>query len=128
MNQCHRVVAITLLCTIATGRFAPAQQPAGYAVPASHNPLRPTTVIAATPHHVLEPPKVQRRVPAANEHHPDLPAPRAQLQTRATPIPNATRLPTWKAPFSYGHFGAAATRQWSHHRGHARSYTQWTLR
>jgi hypothetical protein len=49
-------------------------------------------------------------------------------QERAAAIPNANRVGVWKTPYSYGHFGASRNRQWSLHRGHKESYTQWTLR
>lgn len=47
---------------------------------------------------------------------------------RAVPIPNANRVPVWKTPYSYGHFGASRNRQWTLHNGHQETYTQWTLR
>ena len=47
---------------------------------------------------------------------------------RAVPIPNANRVPVWKTPYSYGHFGASRNRQWTLHNGHQETYTQWSLR
>jgi len=47
---------------------------------------------------------------------------------RAVPIPNANRVPMWKTPYSYGHFGASRNRQWTLHHGHQETYTQWSLR
>lgn len=52
----------------------------------------------------------------------------AEKMPRPTAIPGATRKPMWKTPYSYGHFGAARNRQWSHHRGHQQDYLQWTLK
>lgn len=52
----------------------------------------------------------------------------ADKMPRPVGIPGATRLPVWKTPYSYGHFGASRTRQWSLHRGHQQSFMQWTLR
>ncbi len=44
------------------------------------------------------------------------------------PIPAAVRQPVWKAPYSYGYFGAGRKRQWTLHYGFPQTYTQWTLR
>lgn len=52
----------------------------------------------------------------------------ANKQTRPVAIHQAVRAPVWKQPYSYGHFGAAHTRQWSLHHGHQQKYSQWTLR
>jgi len=52
----------------------------------------------------------------------------ADKMTPPPAIPQASRVPVWKTPYSYGHFGASRTRQWSFHRGHQEGYTQWTLR
>ena len=49
-------------------------------------------------------------------------------QEAAVAIPGANRMPVWKTPYSYGHFGASRNRQWTKHRGHQDSYLQWTLR
>jgi len=43
-------------------------------------------------------------------------------------IPEAIRVPVWKTPYSYGHFGAKRNRQWSLHNGHQQTSAQWTLR
>lgn len=52
----------------------------------------------------------------------------AEKMPRPVSIPGATRMPVWKTPYSYGHFGASRNRQWSLHHGHQHAYTQWTLR
>jgi len=52
----------------------------------------------------------------------------ANKQTRPVAIHQTVRAPVWKQPYSYGHFGAAHTRQWSLHHGHQQKYSQWTLR
>ena len=52
----------------------------------------------------------------------------ADKTPRPVAIDGAARTPVWKTPYSYGHFGASRTRQWSLHHGHQQSYTQWTLR
>ncbi len=62
-----------------------------------------------------------------SDHHPHLPI-LANNAGRPATIPDAQRTPLWKAPYSYGHFGAAPRRQWSLHHGHQQTYTQWSLR
>jgi hypothetical protein len=52
----------------------------------------------------------------------------ADKTTRPPAIPNANRVPVWKTPYSYGHFGAGRNRQWSLHHGYQQTYTQWSLR
>ncbi len=52
----------------------------------------------------------------------------ADKSPRPVAIAGAARVPVWKTPYSYGHFGASRTRQWSLHHGHQQTYTQWTLR
>ncbi len=52
----------------------------------------------------------------------------ANKTPRPVAIPDAVRVPVWKTPYSYGHFGASRNRQWSLHNGYQRTHTQWTLR
>lgn len=52
----------------------------------------------------------------------------ADKMSRPPAIPTANRMPVWKTPYSYGHFGATRNRQWSFHNGYQQTYTQWTLR
>lgn len=59
----------------------------------------------------------QRAIPSHADRTPSPP-----------PIPQASRAPVWKQPYSYGYFGAQHNRQWSVHHGHQRSHTQWTFR
>lgn len=44
------------------------------------------------------------------------------------PIPGATVAPRWKAPYSYGHFGAEPKRSWTRQYGYRDRYLQWSLR
>ncbi|TWT93647.1 hypothetical protein Pla100_41650 [Neorhodopirellula pilleata] len=44
------------------------------------------------------------------------------------PIPGATVEPRWKAPYSYGHFGAEGKRSWTRQYGYRDRYLQWSLR
>ena len=52
----------------------------------------------------------------------------ADKTPRPVAIPNANRVPVWKAPYSYGHFGASRNRHWSFHNGHQQTFSQWTFR
>ncbi|WP_404305202.1 hypothetical protein [Neorhodopirellula lusitana] len=44
------------------------------------------------------------------------------------PIPEATVAPRWKAPYSYGYFGAEGKRHWTRQHGYRDRYLQWSLR
>ena len=44
------------------------------------------------------------------------------------PIPGATVSPRWKAPYSYGYFGAEGKRSWTRQYGYRDRYLQWSLR
>lgn len=44
------------------------------------------------------------------------------------PIPGASVSPRWKAPYSYGHFGAEPKRHWTRQYGYRDRSLQWTLR
>lgn len=52
----------------------------------------------------------------------------ADKMSRPPAIPDANRIPVWKTPYSYGHFGATRNRQWSFHNGYQQTYSQWTRR
>lgn len=58
--------------------------------------------------------------------------PHAGLRRRIAPppamLPAANRSETWKAPYSYGYFGASGKRHWSLSHGYRDRYTQWDLR
>lgn len=43
-------------------------------------------------------------------------------------IPDASTVPRWKAPYAYGYFGAAGSRQWSRTNGYRDVYKRWTYR
>jgi hypothetical protein len=75
-------------------------------------------------------PQASQAPAASSSHHDKLKNQFLHADKREQPvaIPNANRVPVWKTPYSYGHFGASRNRQWSLHRGHQESYLQWTLR
>ena len=50
------------------------------------------------------------------------------IQPPAPLLPESNSRPIWKAPYSYGHFGASGTRHWSVHYGYRDRMTEWRLR
>ena len=63
------------------------------------------------------------------EKHPPMSSHRKRkLNPSPTTIPFAKESVGWKAPYSYGYFGATGKRQWSLHHGYRDRHTDWTLR
>ncbi|TWU33314.1 hypothetical protein [Novipirellula artificiosorum] len=60
------------------------------------------------------------------ETHPPHTSHRQRMTYPPATIPQAKESPTWKAPYSYGYFGAKTTPRWSQHHGYRDNYTQWT--
>lgn len=93
-------------------------------------------VPSGPPHLVLESPEKQASYAGYEPIEPyGRPAPRSLHERmhghhppHPTSIPDAARMPVWKQPYSYGHFGAPRHRQWHLQYGHQRTYTRWTLR
>lgn len=100
---------------------------AGYpAEPGSHTADRSAL---RRPHHLPEFPGVENDPSSAGPGY--LGAGTNWLRTRPGPrqmIPNAVVQPAWKAPYSYGYFGAQGKRQWTRQTGYRDRYQQWTLR
>lgn len=51
-----------------------------------------------------------------------------QVQAPVPLMPQSNVTPTWKSPYSYGHFGASGTRHWSVHHGYRDRMIEWRLR
>jgi len=150
-----KALAWTIAITSLLGSYVQGQESMGYLATdqqgyeTAYGPL----AVAAPPHFVLEPPKMRRHGHSGSLQgdvvtEPGLdPSPgeatqpgilphekvakhflHADKTPRSVPIPDATRAPLWKAPYSYGHFGASRNRQWTLHHGYRNAYTQWTLR
>lgn len=132
MNQ--PLQSLALLCNIAllvaVSTMASAQSPMPLADPPPvhsdagailyETPLHLTQM--GPPHFVIASPQIQAaQDPSARSLH-------GPKRSYPVELSGATRVPVWKQPYSYGHFGASHTRHWSLHHGHQRSYTQWTLR
>jgi hypothetical protein len=80
------------------------------------------------PHLVIESPEVRAAQDPTAWHGHGHPHAHGRKPPYPAAISGANRVPVWKQPYSYGHFGASHTRHWSLHHGHQRNYTQWTLR
>lgn len=85
------------------------------------------------PHSILRAPTTKRPTPhhAAGTRHSSNHPPHLSLHRRVVPppatLPSANRRETWKAPYSYGYFGASSKRHWTMHRGYRDRYTEWRL-
>jgi len=83
------------------------------------------------PHHVLVPTTGQSNPKSASRGHQqvldDLKHHRP-MQPPVAMLPESNRRPTWKTPYSYGHFGASGKRHWSLHNGYRDRVTEWRLR
>lgn len=66
---------------------------------------------------------------AADRHsqwlHPPFTSHQQRAQAPPAVLPGARQRHVWKAPYSYGYFGASAARHWSLHHGYRDRYTEW---
>jgi hypothetical protein len=107
--------------------------------PAQVSSLTPIEISRGLPaHRILRAPvKVPSSESTARHHAHHAPKthvprpPHAGLRRRIAPppamLPEANRRDTWKAPYSYGYFGASGKRHWSLSHGYRDRYTQWDL-
>lgn len=98
--------------------------------------LPPAHRVLEAPHHHHVAGRHGTGHPSSGEHrmddrgepiHPPHSELARQLESGPPTIPEARQRAIWKAPYSYGYFGAERNRHWSLHHGFREKYTEWRL-